>query len=252
MERTLEHESRMLSQISHAHIVGFRAAQRLADGQLGLALESCEASLYSLIQERHFGVSRSVCNSPLFQPDEIMRVAVAISSAQEHLHEVHHLLHGDIKSSNVLLSGGFKSIKLCDLGVSLPLSDTLDTVLDPRVHVYEGTEPWRPPEAFLSPLCNENSNGMGNSSELMRVCDRSDIFAFGLVIWEVLTGEIPHAEQARTCIQAYRAVLGKRPTLAAVPEPFRFFDNLFRWCTAHVPSHRPSAAQVGQWLAQLD
>ena len=50
VERALELESRMLSRIDHPHIVGFRAAQRCADGRLGLVLEACECSLYGLIQ----------------------------------------------------------------------------------------------------------------------------------------------------------------------------------------------------------
>ena len=52
VERTLEHESCMLSAMHHPNIVGFRAAQRLSDGHLCLALEHCEISLYQLIQER--------------------------------------------------------------------------------------------------------------------------------------------------------------------------------------------------------
>jgi hypothetical protein len=50
VERALELESRVLSRIEHPHIVGFRAAQRLPDGRLGLVLEACECSLYGLIQ----------------------------------------------------------------------------------------------------------------------------------------------------------------------------------------------------------
>ena len=42
----------MLAAMNHPNIVGFRAAQRLTDGHLCLALEHCEASLYSFIQER--------------------------------------------------------------------------------------------------------------------------------------------------------------------------------------------------------
>ena len=51
VERTLEHESCMLASMNHPNIVGFRAAQRLADGHICLALEHCEISLYQMIQE---------------------------------------------------------------------------------------------------------------------------------------------------------------------------------------------------------
>jgi len=114
VERTLEHESRLLSQISHPNIVGFRAAQvrtpqprarrsplnallntpnrphhradiplpfllrqRNPDGQLCLALEACDCSLYSLIQDRQFArieMGDHDRGQPLFSPEEIMTV----------------------------------------------------------------------------------------------------------------------------------------------------------------------------------
>lgn len=82
--RSLEHESRMLSRMKHPNVVGFRAAQRLPDGQLCLALESCDCSLYNLIQERQMHESFAACESflegprrpfhPLFEPDELLKV----------------------------------------------------------------------------------------------------------------------------------------------------------------------------------
>ncbi len=69
VERTLEHESQILSHIDHPHIIGFRAAQRLPDGQLCLAMESCECSLYNVIQDRQFASCGQ--DGPLFEPSEI-------------------------------------------------------------------------------------------------------------------------------------------------------------------------------------
>lgn len=83
VERCLEHESRMLSQMRHPNVVGFRAAQRLPDGQLCIALESCDCSLYNLIQERQMHHSFSNCDSferstatphPLFEAREVLEV----------------------------------------------------------------------------------------------------------------------------------------------------------------------------------
>ena len=35
------------------------------------------------------------------------------------------MLHGDIKSSNVVIKGDFETIKICDVGVSLPLDENM-------------------------------------------------------------------------------------------------------------------------------
>lgn len=48
-----------------------------------------------------------------------------VSSDFQYLHNDKRLLHGDIKSSNVVIKGDFESIKICDVGVSLPLDDNM-------------------------------------------------------------------------------------------------------------------------------
>ena len=134
VERTLEHESCMLSAMHHPNIVGFRAAQRLSDGHLCLALEHCEISLYQLIQERvkpgggcvsptrearagmvftavrHAPAATAIaafysCFSPLLTPSslsfvqgEARLISHAIASGLCYLHTSHKLMHGDVKS----------------------------------------------------------------------------------------------------------------------------------------------------------
>ncbi|XP_027488624.1 lymphokine-activated killer T-cell-originated protein kinase, partial [Corapipo altera] len=92
-----------------------------------------------------------------------------------YLHNEKKLLHGDIKSPNVVVRGDFEAVKICDVGVSLPLDENM-TVSDPRL-CYVGTEPWKPKEAL-------EEGGI--------ITDRADIFAFGLTLWEMLTLSIPH------------------------------------------------------------
>ena len=103
VERTLEHESCMLASMNHPNIVGFRAAQRLADGHICLALEHCEISLYQMIQERL--KPHGICVSPVrgaragdvFSVEETAKIACAIATGLAFLHKDHHLMHGDVK-----------------------------------------------------------------------------------------------------------------------------------------------------------
>ena len=89
--------------MSHPNIVGFRAAQRLADGHLCLALEHCEVSLYQLIQERV--QPQGSCVSParearageVFSAIEAAKIACAIAAGLTYLHKDHRLMHGDVK-----------------------------------------------------------------------------------------------------------------------------------------------------------
>ncbi|NWU94032.1 TOPK kinase, partial [Upupa epops] len=93
----------------------------------------------------------------------------------EYLHNDKRLLHGDIKSSNVVVRGDFEAIKICDVGVSLPLDENM-TVSDPEMP-YVGTEPWKPKEAL-------QDDGV--------ITDKADIFSFGLTLWEMMTLSVPH------------------------------------------------------------
>lgn len=279
VERALELESRVLSRIEHPHIVGFRAAQRLPDGRLGLVLEACECSLYGLIQERQFELG---CPPrPFLAAADVLAVATGIALALVHLHDEMDLLHGDIKSANVLVARDLSLVKVCDLGVALPLCacSALEGAREqprplqlPDEHAYQGTEAWRPPEACYDACgspCGEAPGGCPWAEEdegaemepepkppALEVSDRSDLWALGLVVWEMLTGEVPHSHHSRLegMGHAYYAALGTRPPLppevSAAGEAYRLPLQLLYACTQREPHQRPSARQVARQLVK--
>ncbi|RMC22892.1 hypothetical protein DUI87_00104 [Hirundo rustica rustica] len=168
----------------------------------------------------------------MFPAAQILHVALSVARALQYLHTEQRLLHGDVKSPNVVVRGDFQDVKICDVGVSLPLDHNMQggdsagdsqnsrqipkipgkfpTVSDPDL-CYVGTEPWSPPEA-LEP------GGI--------ISDRSDIFPFGLTLWEMLALSVPHLPGAAEDSDSedpgsedsfdedsYLAALGSRPPL---------------------------------------
>lgn len=59
----------------------------------------------------------------------MFQVARDVASGLKYLHEEKKLLHGDLKSGNILIKGDFKVAKLCDFGVALKLDDKVGNVL---------------------------------------------------------------------------------------------------------------------------
>ncbi|NWX40847.1 TOPK kinase, partial [Steatornis caripensis] len=203
-QQRLNEEAKILKNLQHPNIVGYRAFTEANDGSMCLAMEyGGEKSLNDLIEER------SAERLGPFPAATIFKVALSMARGLKYLHNDKKLLHGDIKSSNVVIKGNFEAIKICDVGVSLPLDENM-TVSDPEMY-YIGTEPWKPKEAL-------QDDGV--------ITDKADIFPFGLTLWEMMTLSVPHlnlgddpddedASFDEDCFdeEAYYAALGTRPAL---------------------------------------
>ena len=166
-------EASILKNLNHPNIVGFRAITGTAQGELCLAMEDCEKSLMDLIDERAY-------LEETFSQEEILKVAFGVAKGLAYLHNEFKILHGDMKSGNVLIRGDFEAVKICDFGVSVKLKDDLSGLKNPT-DKYVGSEPWKCKEAF------DQKYGAA-------ITDKADVFAYGLVIWEMLTLNVPHVD----------------------------------------------------------
>ncbi|KAI9589681.1 lymphokine-activated killer T-cell-originated protein kinase [Glossina fuscipes fuscipes] len=257
-------EAEILRQLQHPNIIGFRTITKDCNGVDALAMECCNTSL-GLILERRFEESEGPL--PAIQTKKLIE---DIAKALDYLHTEARLLHGDIKSYNVLVKGEFEICKLCDFGVSLPLDETghVDFTKDSKLE-YVGTLLWSAPETF-------KDGKIGSSC---------DIFSFGLVIYETIALVPPHTFEVEqneiedlnneeNCSNASESnddteldesnvseslenslsdelIYGTRPPL---PGAFDFSDDyniiieLFYLCTNEVPNDRPNAKEIWQSL----
>ncbi|XP_047244981.1 lymphokine-activated killer T-cell-originated protein kinase homolog isoform X1 [Girardinichthys multiradiatus] len=239
----LNEEAELLKGIDHPNIVGFRAFATAKDGSKCLAMEyGGEQSLNDLIEKRRENGLKA------FPAANIEKVALHVARGLKYLHNEKQLLHGDMKSCNVVVKGDFETIKICDVGVSLHLDENM-RVSDPKAE-YVGTEPWKPKEAL---------------EEGGEITDKADIFAFGLTVWEMMTLAMPHLQmlddeedseddslEESFDEDAYYEHLGTRPPLDATSlgSSYRRMVELFCLCTEEDPNKRPSAAQIVQALEE--
>jgi len=96
-----------------------------------------------------------------------MKVAFEVAKGLKYLHNTAHVLHGDIKSWNILVSDAFEVVKICDFGNSLPLTESLEVDMSKGDFSYVGTECWNPPEVIgmiylVKNIINVINYDMGN------------------------------------------------------------------------------------------
>lgn len=129
------------------------------------------------------------------------------------------ILHRDIKPENVLLSDDGK-IKLSDFGLARPISAHTQT------GAVIGTV------AYLSPELV--SKGIADA--------RSDVYAAGIMLYELLTGQQPYKGEQAVQVAMQHANSEVPAPSQINPNVPELLDELVLWATAKEPSHRPADA----------
>jgi len=171
-----------------------------------------------------------------------LRAAIQIADALDHAHR-HGVVHADLKPSNVMLTRD--SVKLLDFGLAklkergeeAPLDATRSERLT-EVGSIAGTVPYMAPEQI----------------EGREVDGRTDIFAFGVVLFEMLCGRRPFAGDSRASLMA-AIVAAEPPALSSLqPRTPASLERLIRRCLAKDPEDRwqtarDMAAEL-RWVAE--
>ena len=109
-----------------------------------------------------------------------------------HMQVDNGILHLDIKSNNIMLLPGDREIKLIDLGIASRLSDMSNST-------GFGTPAYMPPEQFEKGRCGKFT----------------DIFALGIMLFEMLSGHLPfvsNESSGRRQVEDIRDKIKNHPT----------------------------------------
>ncbi|CAN8287486.1 unnamed protein product [Cochlearia groenlandica] len=216
------HEAEILSKLHHPNVMAFYGVVK--DGPGGTLATVTEYMVNGSL--RHVLLSNR-------QIDRRKRLIIAMDAAfgMEYLHSK-NIVHFDLKCDNLLVNLKDPARPICkvgDFGLSKIKRNTLVT------GGVRGTLPWMAPE-LLS----------GSSS---KVSEKVDVFSFGIVLWEILTGEEPYANMH------YGAIIGGivnntlRPGVPSYCDPE--WRLLMEQCWAPDPFVRPSFPEIARRLRTM-
>ncbi|KAL6522515.1 Serine/threonine-protein kinase sty46 [Orobanche minor] len=160
-----------------------------------------------------------------FKLPALLKVAIDVAKGMNYLHQ-NNIIHRDLKAANLLMDEN-EVVKVADFGVARVKAQT-------GVMTAEtGTYRWMAPEVI----------------EHKPYDHKADVFSFGVVLWELLTGKIPY--EYLTPLQAAVGVVQKgiRPTIPKNTHP-KLVELLER-CWQQDPALRPDFSEVKEILQQI-
>ncbi len=130
-----------------------------------------------------------------------------IAEAVQHAH-AKGIVHRDLKPGNILVTADGRT-KILDFGIARATDSDLQlTTVHTDIGKIVGTLPYMSPE-----------QASGDPGDLDT---RSDIYALGVVLYELLVGRLPHDVTRKTALEAIRLIREEEPTrLASLNRTFR-------------------------------
>ncbi|KAK2974870.1 hypothetical protein RJ640_020785 [Escallonia rubra] len=215
VQREFAQEVYILRKVRHKNVVQFIGASTRPPSLCIVTEFMSGGSVYDFLRKQ-----KGILKLPA-----LLKVAIDVSKGMNYLHQ-NNIIHRDLKAANLLMDEN-EVIKVADFGVARVQAQS-------GVMTAEtGTYRWMAPEVI----------------EHRPYDHKADVFSFGIVLWELLTGKLPYEQMSP--LQAAVGVVQKRlrPTIPSHTNPK--IVELLESCWEQEPSLRPEFSQIIDTLQHI-
>ncbi len=214
--RRFQQEAKAASRLHHNNAISVQDMGLTDDGQPFLTMDYLEGR----------SLSEEIKNYKRIDPTRCIHIFLQVCSALAHAHD-QRIVHRDLKPSNVMLiqsDDDSDYVKVVDFGIAKIL--------------MEGSESLKltaTGDVFGSPYYMSPEQCMGQQLDA-----RSDIYSMGCLMFEALTGRVPH-EGKNVLETMYKHTNLATPALTDIkgdPRLMLRLDQILQKCMAKVPEQR--------------
>ncbi|KAM3278247.1 hypothetical protein ACQJBY_045856 [Aegilops geniculata] len=211
-------EVSLMKKLRHPSIILFMGAVA-SEERLCIVTEFLpRGSLFQLLQK----------DTGKLDPRRKLNMAIDIARGMNYLHNsIPTIVHRDLKSSNLLVDKNW-TVKVADFGLSRLKLETFLTTKGGK-----GTPQWMAPEVLRSEPSNE----------------KSDVYSYGVVLWELVTHKIPWDTLNPMQIIAAVGFMDHRLEIPSNTDPQ--WASIIESCWDSDPQRRPSFQELLERLQEV-
>ncbi|MBL8936939.1 MAG: serine/threonine protein kinase [Archangium sp.] len=210
-------EAEAVNSIGHRHIIDIFGLGQLDDGRPYIVMELLDGEPLDAYLRRN----------PKLPLHEVLALLVDIASPLAAAH-AKGVIHRDLKPSNVFIcreADGGHYLKLLDFGLAKKAMGMDGSSAQTSQHVVAGTPDYMAPE----------------QARAMPVSARTDLYAFGSMAYEMLTGEVPYVGQTPMDVMMAHVSAPVPSVSALMPTVPPELDGLVRRLMAKDAAERPAS-----------
>jgi eukaryotic-like serine/threonine-protein kinase len=185
--RLFAREQQTLAQLNHPSIAQLHDANMLADGTAYFVMEYVEGETLT-----------DYCRKNKPSLEQMLRLFRSVCEAVSYAH-TQAIIHRDLKPSNILVKED-GNVKLLDFGIAKRIADLQEQPKQTK------TTPWLMTPAYAAP---EQIRGE-------QVGTRADVYALGVILYELLAGKLPYDLSNQTPGQVEHIIEQQEPAPPSV------------------------------------